>query len=251
MFPIRDSIPTRHFPVVNVSLITLNVAAFLFQVSLSDTELMALVEQFGVIPARFAGPGGIWSFAVQVGAFSLFASMFLHGGWLHLIGNIWTLYIFGDNVEDRMGKIQYLAFYLACGLLASLAHILSDPGSLIPTIGASGAISGVMGAYLVMFPRSKISMLLPIFYIPFFFRIPAVVFLAYWFILQLLDGTASLVAGDAVDNVAFWAHIGGFVAGAILGWLLRDRRYTEPETYVTYKRRAQPMWPGRSESPWL
>ncbi|MEO0471266.1 MAG: rhomboid family intramembrane serine protease, partial [Bacteroidota bacterium] len=162
-------------------------------------------------------------------------NMFLHGGWLHLIGNIWTLYIFGDNVEDRMGRFAYLAFYLICGLAASWTHIYFNWGADIPAIGASGAISGVMGAYLFLCPKSRIQMLLPIFYIPFFFKIPAWVYLGYWFLLQLFNGTAELSSTEATGGVAFWAHIGGFVAGLALFFFFRRKKYEPPTNFQTYK----------------
>ncbi|MEZ4825024.1 MAG: rhomboid family intramembrane serine protease [Bacteroidia bacterium] len=164
------------------------------------------------------------------------SNMFLHGGWLHLIGNVWTLYIFGDNVEDRMGRRRYLAFYLLCGLIAGITHIVFNWNSPIPSIGASGAIAGVMGAYMFMFPGSKILMLFPIFYIPFFFRIPAFVYLGLWFVFQLLDGTSDLFAPEAVGGVAFWAHIGGFAGGVVIYRLFTHSQYDPPETYNSYKR---------------
>jgi len=231
MFPIRDSIPTKRFPIVNVSLMALNVLVFLFQISLTDAELEAFIFTYGVVPERFAdaGLGGIGLY------FPILSSMFMHGGWLHLIGNVWTLYIFGDNVEDRMGRGQYLAFYLLCGLLATGTHLFFNWGSPIPVIGASGAISGVMGAYLLLCPKSRITMLLPIFYIPFFFKIPSWVYLLYWLGLQLINGTSDWVGAETTGGVAYWAHIGGFAAGFILQYLFKSRKYEAPEAYQTYK----------------
>jgi membrane associated rhomboid family serine protease len=140
----------------------------------------------------------------------------LHGGWLHLIGNMWVLYLFGDNVEDRMGPARYLAFYLLCGLAASLTHYAINPGSTVPTIGASGAISGVLGAYLLLFPTARVITLVPVFIIPFFFEIPAVVYLGFWFVMQLFSGTLSLAGTESSEGVAWWAHVGGFVTGMAL-----------------------------------
>jgi membrane associated rhomboid family serine protease len=142
--------------------------------------------------------------------------MFLHGGWLHLIGNMWVLYLFGDNVEDRMGPARYLAFYLLCGLAASLTHYAINPGSTVPTLGASGAISGVLGAYLLLFPTARVITLVPVFIIPFFFEIPAVVYLGFWFVMQLFSGTLSLAGAEPPEGVAWWAHVGGFVTGMAL-----------------------------------
>ncbi|MCB0835057.1 MAG: rhomboid family intramembrane serine protease [Bacteroidetes bacterium] len=237
MFPIRDTIATRRFPIVNCILIALNILAFLFQISLDEQSLNVLIQTFGIVPELYTDPllraqyGGNFLFYIP-----FFSNMFLHGGWLHLIGNIWTLYIFGDNVEDRMGKFKYLAFYLLCGVLASATHILFNWDSPIPAIGASGAISGVMGAYMFLFSSSRILMLIPIFYIPFFFRIPAYVYLGYWFLIQFFSGAGEIISSEVSGGVAFWAHIGGFVAGVIIYRFFTDRNYTPPETFQSHKR---------------
>lgn len=245
MFPIRDTIPTRRFPIVNACLIGLNILAFLLQLSLSEEELIQLVYTYGVVPANYGGTD------LLAGGFLPFLScMFLHGGWMHLIGNVWTLYIFGDNVEDRLGRWQYIGFYLVSGIAASIAHILFNAGSDVPVIGASGAISGVMGAYLVFYPKSKITMLFPIFYIPFFFRISSFIYLGYWLVLQLFNGTTSLMTDNPVDNVAFWAHIGGFVAGIALALLFRYKQFSPPETYQTHKRPPKPFVQGKFRENW-
>lgn len=249
MFPIRDTIPTKKFPIINLSLIVVNVLVFIFQLVIQynygDEGLQTFFYDYGMVPAFFEGSGKPYH--------SLLTNIFLHGGWLHLIGNIWTLYIFGDNVEDRMGRWSYLAFYLCCGLLADGTHLFFNMGSEIPAIGASGAIAGVMGAYMFLFPRSKVLMLIPIFYIPFFFNIKAYLYLAYWFILQLVNGTVDFANGMDGAGVAFWAHVGGFVGGIALYRLFLDRNYLAPDKFTTYKyvpRRAF----GREESngykPW-
>ncbi|MEM6347177.1 MAG: rhomboid family intramembrane serine protease [Bacteroidota bacterium] len=247
MFPIRDSIPTRQFPIVNTVLIVLNILIFVLIQPAGGTEQEAIFfHVFGLVPERYLESGGGLLYYLP-----FLSNMFLHGGWLHLIGNVWTLYIFGDNVEDRMGRGRYLVFYLLCGLLGSLAHMATNWGSPIPAIGASGAISGVMGAYLLLCPKSRISMLIPIFYIPFFFKIPAWAYLIYWFILQFLSGTQELFsAEDTGAGVAFWAHIGGFVAGLGLKFLFEKRNYEAPEQFRSYKqdpkylkyRRSQGMY---------
>ncbi|GAB4423224.1 MAG: rhomboid family intramembrane serine protease [Bacteroidia bacterium] len=245
MFPIRDSIPTRRFPLINSILIGVNVLVFLFQVSLDGAALEGLIRSFALVPADYlpqarAGQGLLYYYP-------LLTNMFLHGGWLHLIGNVWTLYIFGDNVEDRMGRGRYLLFYLLAGVLAAATHLAFNWGSPVPALGASGAIAGVMGAYLFLCPRSRVLMLIPIFYIPFFFRIPAFVYLIYWFVLQVLSGAAELFAPEATGGIAFWAHIGGFVAGVLLHLVMQDRTYVAPDTYQSYKQDPRVFRQGRWE----
>jgi membrane associated rhomboid family serine protease len=205
MFPLRDVIPSRTVPVVTVGLIALNVLAFLLEASLGPGDLESFLMVYGVVPANFSWVG-------------VFTSMFLHGGWMHLLGNMWSLWIFGDNVEDRLGHDRYLLFYLGCGGLAALAHVWSDPSSPVPTIGASGAIAGVMGGYFVLYPQSRVLTIIPplVFNV---FEIPAVVFLGFWFLLQLVSGVGTQLTaatGRPVGGIAFWAHVAGFVAGAAL-----------------------------------
>lgn len=237
MFPIRDTIPTRSFPIVNCAIIVANILVFIFQITRSPEDAEWLVRVFGIVPRIYTDPairaGGMGSLAYY---FPFLTNMFLHGGWLHLIGNIWTLYIFGDNVEDRMGKVRYLVFYLLCGFLASTTHIVFNWNSPIPAIGASGAISGIMGAYMLLFSRSKILMLVPVFYIPLFFRIPAFVYLGFWFLFQLLDGTTDLFSSGATGGIAFWAHIGGFLAGVLAYRLFIHSAYEPPEEFTSFKR---------------
>jgi membrane associated rhomboid family serine protease len=151
--------------------------------------------------------------------------MFLHGGWIHLIGNMWTLWIFGDNVEDEMGPWKFLIFYLTCGLFASAVQIYTNPDSVLPTIGASGAIAGVMGAYYVLFPRARIIIMIPILFFPFFFEIPAVLFLAFWFLEQLFSGAFSLLGPKMLGGIAWWAHIGGFLCGMTIYRFFLDPSY--------------------------
>jgi len=145
--------------------------------------------------------------------------MFLHGGWIHIIGNMWTLWIFGDNVEDRMGPVRFLAFYFLCGLAAGVVHLYTNPDSTLPTVGASGAIAGVLGAYLLLFPHSRIIILVPLFFLPLFVEVPAITYLGFWIVSQIFSGTLSLALPEDVGGVAFWAHVGGFIAGAVLCWL--------------------------------
>lgn len=224
MIPLRDDNPRRTAPIVTIVLILANVAAFLYQVSLGQRAGQQLVFQLGVIPARvpalFSGQIPFTLAGIQ-GVFSpLFTSMFLHGGWMHLIGNMWFLWIFGDNVEDEFGHFGYLLFYLFCGVGAGLVHTVANLHSTIPSIGASGAISGVMGAYIVLYPRTRVLTLVPLVFFFFTLRLPAIVILGLWFLLQFLNGLGS-VGAPATGGVAFWAHIGGFVLGALVAEVTR------------------------------
>jgi membrane associated rhomboid family serine protease len=206
MFPLRDVIPSRTFPGVVIAIVVLNALAFLYELGLTDRELSQFVQVWGLVPGRFSGV-------------SMMTSMFLHGGWMHFIGNMWFLWIFGDNVEDRMGHGRFVVFYLLSGIIAALAHTWSAPTSLVPTIGASGAVAGVMGAYFVMYPQSRILTLVFIVFFVQIVEVPAVLFLGLWFLLQLVSGvgTSLLPAGAGMSGgIAFWAHVAGFAAGALL-----------------------------------
>ena len=222
MLPLRDTVRARDLPVMNWLLILANVLVFLFEASLGTRQFNAVTRTYGLVPARLLaapGPGQ---------ALTIFSSMFLHGGWLHVISNMWVLYIFGDNVEDRMGHARYLVFYLLAGLAAALAHVLVSPGSTVPTVGASGAISGVMGAYLVLFPRARVLTLIPAIVVPWFIEVPALVFIGFWFVSQLFSGLFALGTAGSVNTyggVAWWAHVGGFLAGVLLVKLFERRRY--------------------------
>lgn len=218
MFPLRDTIPSRRAPFVLWAILLANALVFVHELRLSEGGLERLFEHYGVVPVRLQLEGA--ALLSSPGAYvALLTSMFLHGGWLHVLGNLWTLAIFGDNVEDRMGPLRFLAFYLVCGVLAGVVHVYFNPDSPVPTIGASGAISGVMGAYFVLYPRARIVTLIPILFYPLFVELPAFVFLGLWFASQLLSGTASMVEPEAAGGIAFLAHVGGFVAGVLLHWL--------------------------------
>jgi membrane associated rhomboid family serine protease len=220
MIPVRDGIPTRETPVVNYLLITVNVLVFLGMLLMSDTALEAFFYEHAMIPANFMD--GL----VDLGdVMDIFTSMFMHAGLAHIGGNMLYLWIFGDNVEDRVGHGRYLVFYLVGGLVADLAHFLTDPYSTIPTVGASGAISAVLGAYLVYFPGSRIATFIPL-PLGIFYKLtmlPAAVVLGFWFVFQLFDGVAALGGAD-VGGVAVWAHIGGFVAGMVMARLIPPER---------------------------
>jgi len=211
MIPIRDTIQSRNYPVVNTVIIATNVLFYLVQ-SAQGERLNQFIFTYGLVPARYSIPeiASYFSFGQQVASF--FSFMFLHGGFWHLLGNMWSLYIFGDNVEDRLGSIRYLAFYLLCGLASGLFHLFINWHSQIPTIGASGAIAGVMGAYFLLYPKSKILTLIPIFFIPYFLELHAFYFIGIWFILQFISAAGS---SSQLGGVAWWAHIGGFMFGII------------------------------------
>lgn len=226
MFPIQDSVPRRCVPVMTWSIIAINVLVFLVEVQLPPKLLEHLFYLYGIVPARYTNPDWAnWAGLAPGAILPLFTSMFLHGGWIHIIGNMWTLWIFGDNVEDEMGPWRFLFFYLLCGLFAAGVQIYTNMHSTLPTIGASGAIAGVMGAYYFLFPRARIIIMVPIFIFPFFFEIPAIFFLAFWFFEQVFSGALSLVSPTAAGGIAWWAHIGGFTSGMLLHTMFKNRRW--------------------------
>jgi membrane associated rhomboid family serine protease len=231
MIPIRDTIPSKNPPIGTWILIAVNSVVFVFELMLPEPTLEAFLYYFGIVPARYSHPEWAASVGFPLDDYWPFiTSMFLHGGWLHIIGNMWTLWIFGDNVEDRMGTARFVVFYLLCGLAAGLVHFFTNPNSTLPTVGASGAIAGVLGAYFLLFPYSRIIVLLPIFFIPLFFELPAITYLGIWILSQVFSGTLSLGLPEDVGGVAFWAHVGGFSAGKMLLGLFvkRGRRYVRP-----------------------
>jgi len=224
MIPLKDTIPSRTVPFINYTIILINLLCFLYQLSLGP-HLEKFLYAWGVVPAQFFAPLSIGHLHLSQRILPLFTSMFLHGGWLHFLGNMLYLYIFGDNVEDRLGHARYFLFYLLCGVLAAAVHLLTNTGSRVPTIGASGAIAGVMGAYFFLFPYARVVTLIFIFFFFDIVEIPAFFFLAFWFILQFLSGTVSFDAQNALSGgVAWWAHIGGFLAGILLLFAFGVRR---------------------------
>ncbi|MCB9877131.1 MAG: rhomboid family intramembrane serine protease [Planctomycetes bacterium] len=257
MIPLRDSIPTVRTPVVRNALVAICAVVFLLQFVGGDD----LTFRLGLVPARLShadASGGLevsgrWfgrSGRVHIDAalvpdwLTLVTCTFLHGGWLHILGNMWFLWIFGDNVEDRFGRAPFLLFYLGCGTAASLAHYLANPESPMPTIGASGAIAGVMGAYMLLYPHSRVLTLIPIGFFLMDAVLPAPLFLGFWFVLQLVQGTVDAGLGG---GVAWWAHIGGFAVGAAVAALLRlaDRlRPQPPSVELLRRRRGRPPWGG-------
>jgi len=234
MIPLKDRIPSRTIPYVNYIIIGISVIVFLFEVMLPDRIFAKFLFEFGIVPARYFYP----SFNIPVPfhpVLSFFTSMFIHGGWLHIILNMWFLYVFGDNVEDAFGHFKYLLFYIGAGLTGGIIHTLFSYNSQLPSVGASGAIAGVMAAYLFLYPFSRIFTLIPIFIIPFFVEIPAFIFVGWWIFLQLFSGTLSIGRVNT-GGVAWWAHIGGFLGGTLLfflfkkkGWLnlLKEKRRGE------------------------
>ena len=216
MIPLRDVIPSRTTPVVTTTIIALNVLVFVYQWSLGSRDANEFVYTWGLVPADFR-------------LVTMVTSMFLHGGFLHVGGNMLYMWIFGDNVEDRMGRGRFVAFYLACGFIAALTQMFVNPGSTVPMVGASGAIAGVMGAYFVMFPHSRILTLIPFIFLQVV-EVPAMFFLPIWFLMQFLNGVGSITQVEAATGgVAFWAHIGGFVFGVLGGFALQRPERRGPD----------------------
>jgi rhomboid family protein len=219
MIPIRDTIRSNTRPYVTTLIIAVNVLVFLFTVSLEPYTRNEFLITYGLVPARFH-------------LLNVFTSMFLHGGWMHIIFNMWVFWIYGDNVEDVLGHGKYLIFYFLCGLAAAMTQYAISPGSHLPLVGASGAIAGVMGAYMVKFPRARIVTLIFVFIFFTTVDIPAVVILAYWFVLQIFSSAGSI--GNSQGGVAFFAHIGGFITGIVLVFLMGTRQ--------RYRKRADVYW---------
>jgi membrane associated rhomboid family serine protease len=264
VFPLHDNIPYRVFPIMNYAMIGICSIVFLLQLADETDGRSVMVEQYGMIPAFVAHPdqpvviveqheegGRIVQEERQVAPvinpwFTLVTCVFLHGGWLHFLGNMWFLHIFGDNVEDRLGHVGYVIFYLFCGAMASVTHLMTNLGSPIPTIGASGAIAGVMGAYMLLYPHSKVTSVVPLLGFIQVMVLPAPLFLGFWFLLQFVQGAASITSVQTT-GVAWWAHVGGFFVGAVIAALLRGMGQTNPavqqrrhgEEHVGVYRRSQ------------
>jgi membrane associated rhomboid family serine protease len=210
VIPLRDVIPSRTVPFVTVTIILLNAAAWVLEISMEPSELTRFLVTYGVVPAAFT-------------PVTLFTSMFLHGGWSHVIGNMWYLWIFGDNIEDTFGHGRFLVFYLLCGMTAAAGQIVMEPASRLPTIGASGAIAGVMGAYFVLYPRSRVLTLVPVFFFNVI-EMPAIALLGFWFLMQLFNaGAVAAMANTGQGGVAFAAHVAGFVVGVLGVFVFRKR----------------------------
>lgn len=227
MIPLKNLRPRIHFPAVTLALIVINFIVFFYQLTLDPRALQSFIMTYSMIPARAQLALAHSHYTLTQGFLPLFTSMFLHGGWLHIIGNMWFLWLFGPNVEDRLGHLPYLGFYLVCGLGAGIAQTLFSLGSTIPGLGASGAIAGVLGAYVVFFPSSRILTLVTLFFWWFFARLPAVLFIGLWFAVQFLSGIGSLGSAQA-GGVAWWAHVGGFLLGMLL---VSGMRRNQSESY--------------------
>jgi membrane associated rhomboid family serine protease len=209
MIPLRDVIPSRTTPYITVTIISLNALAWIYELFLPRDELTLFLQAFGVVPAQFQTP-------------TLFTSMFLHGSWSHVVGNMWYLWIFGDNVEDRVGHVRFAAFYLLCGLVAAVGQIFMDPEAALPMIGASGAIAGVMGAYFVLYPRSRVLTLIPLIIFWEVIEVPAIVLLGFWFLMQLFSAGAIAATASTGGGIAFMAHVAGFVSGIVAIYAFRQ-----------------------------
>ena len=231
MIPLRDDQPTFSTPFINYFLIVLNVVVFLWELSVSHRALNSVMFEFGVVPHHtLAVLVGQSSDGLATAVLPLFTSLFLHASLLHVAGNMLFLWIFGDNVEDRMGPMRFVCFYLLCGLAAGLVHWFTNLDSTLPTVGASGAIAGVLGAYFFLFPFARVIVLVPVLFLPFFFELPALVYLGFWALSQVLSGTLSLVGPRDVGGVAWWAHVGGFIAGIVRHFFFVQRgdAYRQP-----------------------
>jgi membrane associated rhomboid family serine protease len=229
MIPLRDNIPASRYPGVTVAIIIANVLVFLFEVKLGRRAGEFLLD-YGIVPARYTDPSIAKHFNLVDQTIPIFSSMFLHGGWIHLIGNMWTLWIFGDNVEDQLGRVRYIILYLIGGLVAGLLHIITNASSMLPTIGASGAVAAIMGAYFRFFPHARVATIIPPFF--FVFELPALFFLGWWFLLQFFNGTTTLLGGRGdFGGVAWWAHIGGFLFGLYVAGRFARRRGASVHEY--------------------
>ncbi len=237
MIPIKDSIPRSGFPSIIWTLVILNGAIFIFEISIPKNILQNVFYLFGLVPARYSLPKWAYIHGLSFDDYlSFLTNMFLHGGWLHILGNMWFLYLFGSRVEDQMGHIRFLVFYLLSGIAANVIFFLLNIHLTIPEFGASGAIAGVMGAYIIMFPKARILTLIPIFLFPFFVELSAFFYIGFWFILQLLSGALSF-ASQKTGGVAWLAHIGGFLTGMVLLPFFRKkershRKFYPDETYT-------------------
>ncbi|MFM2097251.1 MAG: hypothetical protein RIS70_4375 [Planctomycetota bacterium] len=241
MIPLRDDIPSRRLPLMNYAIIAFTSVVFLLQLGLARDPDRKVEEKFGMIPLRVMHPhqkmtatelvqirGRVYEREREIVAspipnwLTLLTCIFLHGGWLHFLGNMWFLFIFGDNVEDRLGRALYLFFYLISGVAASFVHLITNTGSGVPTVGASGAIAGVMGAYFVLFPHARVLSIVPLFVFVQVVNLPASLFLGIWFVIQFFQGTLAITSSET-GGVAWWAHIGGFAVGFLVGWLFKQR----------------------------
>lgn len=232
MIPLKDINRSQTVPFVTVVLIILNGLVFFYELTLGQRSLTRFFFAFGVVPSFFQDPSYWQATGFVAGALPLLTSMFLHGGWLHFLGNMLYLWVFGDNIEDRLGHLRFFFFYIVCGLAAAFLHIFTSMSSEVPTVGASGAIAGILGAYLILFPGARVVTLVPIFFFFQLVELPALIFLGFWFVMQFFSGAMSLAAGERqLGGTAWWAHIGGFAAGIGLIWSRRSSKYRRAYHY--------------------
>lgn len=224
MLPIRDTVRSTSFPIVTWLIIAVNALVFFYEISLPSAQLNALIMSFGLVPGRLNLGDPLLLIQNPIPLITFLTHMFMHGGWLHFLSNMWILFIFGDNVEDRMGSLRFLVFYLLCGFVGALAQAFVAPKSPLPAIGASGAIAGVLGAYWALFPKAKVVNLVPLFFMPLFIEIPAIFYLGFWFVSQIYFGLISQPNSGLTGGVAWWAHIGGFVFGLVFHRFFLQRR---------------------------
>jgi membrane associated rhomboid family serine protease len=223
MFPLKDTIPSSSFPFVTIGIIVINFVVFLYELTLGP-QLNTFINQYGVIPSHILTTlNKNWLYFIPASV-PVFSSIFIHGGWMHIIGNMWYLWIFGDNIEDRTGHFRFFLFYVICGVAATVSHIIMNPASNLPTVGASGAIAGVMGAYLILFPRSRILTLIFLIIFIQIIEIPAIFFLGFWILLQVVSGSISSGLAQEGGGVAWWAHIGGFFVGLVIVFFFKKRK---------------------------
>lgn len=231
LFPLYDENPTKSIPWVTLLLILVNVLVFAYELSLQSAgKLQQLFQTAALIPYEITNVAKLSSDVPNIGILAMFTSMFMHGSWLHIIGNMWYLWIFGNNVEDTLGHAKYLLFYLLCGIVGGIGHILSQPYSQVPTIGASGAIAGVLAGYLIMFPTARIVTIVPIFIFIQIIKVPAILLIGLWFLIQIASGMGSL-STQASGGTAWFAHIGGFIAGVVLVLVLSRKQSRERDNY--------------------
>jgi len=217
MIPIRDNLLCETRPYVTWGIMATCIGVFLVMKMLPYEVQRQLTYLYGMVPVRYSDPGWAMAFGLKFdGYFSFLSNLFLHGGWLHLIFNMWFLWIFANKIEDRMGHLKFLAFYLICGLIATFVQWYNDPKLVIPVVGASGAIAGVLGAYFILYPFARVVVWFPLFFLPIFFELPAISFLGFWVIMQIYKATTALVFSNIAVDVAWWAHIGGFISGVFL-----------------------------------
>ena len=236
MLPVADSIPRKKFPIISWIIIGINVFIFSLELELTPENLIKFFYYFGVVPARYTNQNWAHWIGLPIDYSPFFTSLFIHGNWMHLIGNMWTLWLFGTAIEERIGHFRFIFFYLLCGIISNLIHLFFNLNSTIPAIGASGAIAGIMGAYFILYPTASVIVLIPIFFLPYFIELPAILYLGVWFLTQLFSGTFSIISPIYGTSIAWWAHVGGFLAGSLLIYYFipPQRKIYPDEFYIKF-----------------